>query len=103
MISRLEEVIAKAEVFFKQVVVPELITGDVKRGMQDVATITAMSRANDRTEKTQPDFPCGKCGLEHPGKFNEMSVGCDSCNHWFDWQCVNLTGKETFLKVENVK
>ena len=44
--------------------------------------MTAMSHANDGTE----NFPCGKCCLacpEEPEEFNEMSVGCDSCNHWF--------------------
>ena len=39
----LEEAVAKAEVFFKQGVLPELITGDVKRRMQDVAEMTALS------------------------------------------------------------
>jgi len=101
----LEEAVAKAEVFFRLVVVPELVTGNVKKAMQDVAAMTATSHADDSTEKTQPDFPCGKCGLEcpeEPNEFNEMSVGCDGCNLWFHWQCVNLTGKEAFLEDQNV-
>lgn len=92
----LEEVVAKAELFFKEVVVPELITGNVKKSMQDVAAMTATSHADDSTEKTQLDFPCGKCGLEcpkEPKDFHEMSAGCESCILWLHWQRVNLTGK----------
>ena len=101
----LEEAVAKAEVFFRLVVVPDLITGNVEKAMQDGTAMTKTSHADDSTEKTQPDFPCGKCGLEcpeEPNDFNEMSVGCDGCNLWFHWQCVNLTGKEAFLEEQNV-
>ena len=49
-----------------------------EKTMQDVAVMTTTSHADDSTEKTQPDFPCGKCDLE--------------CL-WFHWQCVNLAGK----------
>ena len=83
----------------------ELITGNVKKAMQDVAAMATTCHPHDSTVKTKPDFPCGKCGLEwpeEPKEFNEMSVGCDGCNLWFHWKCVNLTGKETFLKEQNV-
>ncbi len=99
----LEEVVGKAEIFFRKVVVPELMTGNVRKTMQDAAN--SSSPAEVGTEETQPDFPCGKCCLpcpEEPEEFNEMSVGCDSCNQWFHWQCVNLTGNETFLKEQNI-
>ena len=58
----LEEAVAKAEVFFRLVVVPDLITGNVEKAMQDGTAMTKTSHADDSTEKTQPDFPCGKCG-----------------------------------------
>ena len=99
-----EEVVAKAELFFMKVVVPEHMTGDVKKTMQDAAISTSLTEVG--TEETQPaDFPSGKCGLqclEEPKEFKEMSIGCDSCNQWFHWQCVNLTGNENFLNEQNI-
>ena len=76
----LEEAMAKAEVFFKQVVLPELMTGHVKKAMKDACT--ACSVAGDE-EKGEPEFPCGKCGREcpeEPKEIKEMSIGCDRCN-----------------------
>lgn len=39
----LEEVVAKAELFFRKVVVPELMTGEVKKTMQDAAISTSLA------------------------------------------------------------
>ena len=97
----LEEAMAKAEVFFKQVVLPELMTGHVKKAMQDASTACSVA---DGEEKGEPEFPCGKCGIEcpeEPNEFKEMSIGCDRCNQWFHWQCVELTGEEAVLEDQN--
>jgi len=78
----LEGAVPKAEVFFKHVVVPEIITGNVKNQCKMwLQCRTGTSHADDGTEGTQPDFPCGKCNLECPEEakeFNEiMSAGCE--------------------------
>lgn len=79
------------------------MTGDVKKTMQVAAILSSLAEVG--TEETQPDFPCTKCGLscpQEPDEFNKMSVGCDSYNQWFHWQCVNLTGNETYLNEQNI-
>ena len=98
----LEEAVVKAHLFFKEVVVPELLTGSVKKSMAMTATCDSepvMSNYIGTTESVV-DFPCGKCGaecLEEPKESKEMSIGCDCCDKWFHWQCANITGSECFI------
>ena len=98
----LEDAVVKAKVFFREVVLPELLTGNIKKGLDAATTCTSHPCMNNDicTEESEVDFPCGKCGLEclgEPVEFNELSIGCDFCNQWFHWQCTRLTGNESFL------
>ncbi|KAK3102031.1 hypothetical protein FSP39_008246 [Pinctada imbricata] len=43
------------------------------------------------------DYICTKACEEHPNQMSDQSIGCDKCDRWFHYGCVNLTGKEAFL------
>ena len=58
-----------------------------------------------KSKANAPEYPCGKCAKEcidiatcKKTKFEDFSVQCDKCTQWYHYICVNLTGKETFLK-----
>ena len=56
-------------------------------------------------EKTNPpeeqlQYICGVCGLpctDNPASEAELSIGCDSCEEWYHYPCIGLTGSEPFL------
>ena len=90
----------KTHVFFKEVVVPELLTGSVKKGMAMTAVCEPVMNNGIGTKESVVDFPCGKCGakcIEEPKECKEMSIGCDCCEEWLHWQCVNITGNECYV------
>ena len=62
----LEDAVVKAKVFFREVVLPELLTGNIKKGLDAATTCTSHPCMNNDicTEESEVDFPCGKCGLE---------------------------------------
>jgi len=98
----LEEAVAKADVFFKKVIVPELLTGNIKKIMESATTCASQTSASHDMywEESEETICCGVCASqcpEEPKEFNEMSIGCDRCNKWFHWQCVNVTGNESFI------
>ena len=48
----------------------------------------------------QTIYKCGVCQnecVDSPKTADEDSIGCDSCELWFHYPCVGLTGKEPFL------
>lgn len=54
----LEEVVMKARVFFKEVVVPGLLTGSVKKGMAMTAMCEPVVNNDIGTKESVVDFIC---------------------------------------------
>jgi len=51
-------------------------------------------------------YTCQECETvleEEPSDFEKQSIGCDGCDKWFHYKCVNIKGDETFLKRKNSK
>ena len=45
---------------------------------------------------------CANTCEDEPASKEHESVGCDKCNCWFHFQCVNLTGEEGLLETKKV-
>lgn len=112
----MEETIEKAQVFFKSVVAPELLYGELKKKMESTESssdgVVPPTTENDPIVTDEPvvssvvDFMCLVCHkecIDEPVNFNDMSVCCDFCKQWFHWVCVGLKGTETFLKRQHLK
>ncbi|KAL3841440.1 hypothetical protein ACJMK2_019590 [Sinanodonta woodiana] len=59
------------------------------------------SRALKRKSGISTSFQCSICKREcvdNPPISTEYSIACDSCNLWFHFVCVGLTGNEEFIK-----
>lgn len=83
-----EEVVMKVYVFFKEVVVLELLIGSVKKGMVMIVMCELVVNNDIGIKESVVDFFCGKCGVECFEEFKEckeMSIGCDCCDKWFYW------------------
>ena len=58
-----------------------------------------------KIKETSIKFPCGQCGKKcidvesvWDPKFEDFSVGCDNCNKWYNYICVDLDGNEPELQ-----
>jgi hypothetical protein len=59
---------------------------------------------SDLLTEDEPVYVCPVCDNiceEEPLDQEGESIGCDKCNLWFHYGCVNLTGNEQFLKESN--
>ena len=108
----MEETIEKAKVFFKSVVVPELLTGKLR---EEIDTGSTLCRTEDLlpgvTQQPVPsssdnNYVCRVCCqtcVDEPAEFRERSVSCDCCQEWFHWVCVGLKGTEPFLSNQKLQ
>lgn len=95
----------KLEIFFKNGIVPELVTRAVENDVRNRAVKKTMDSmlATLESSNTTPgtEYPCGVCGevcLDEPIDTNEYSICCDNCDRWFHYICAGIQGDETFLK-----
>jgi hypothetical protein len=77
------------------------------------AKITALGQSSEKKRKVTGEQQaavesdsCGVCDLVcewEPATVEFESIACDTCNGWYHYKCVNLTGGEAFLKRKSVK
>lgn len=123
----LEELVDKATLVFKTIILPELTHGHLKKKMDEAKEQeSAHQRSILTTSTVEPDtsvaadvpqdtatpsssaveFACSICKTEcidEPDLFEDMSIYCDLCTKWFHWVCVKVTGTEKFLKRKTLK
>ena len=63
------------------------------------------SSEKENSVKLSIEYPCGKCGSEcidiankKHALFEDFSVQCDTCDLWYHYVCLKLTGKEPELQ-----
>jgi hypothetical protein len=115
----MEDVVSKCIVIFKHVIVPELITGAVRKSLEHSEIDNSVNQmSNCEVVDTPPQFfeaeavssaaeyvckVCSKECIDGPKFFSQMSIFCDYCNNWFHWKCVHVKGTEKFLKKKSLK
>ena len=113
----MEDVVEKATLVFKKIIIPELLEGLVKKNMSkdsnnnvDTSDPTIIDivacGGSDNTHTSATEYPCKVCKrecIEEPFADTDMSILCDKCDNWFHWVCVRINGKERFLKSETLK
>ena len=64
-------------------------------------TVPRAAATSSTAAAASASYICSICANpceDEPASKEHESVGCDKCNCWFHFQCVNLTGEEDFLK-----
>ena len=97
----------KLEFFFCKGILQELET----KVVQDTVVCRAVRKTMDEMltklehatmdSKPSVEYPCGVCGdacEDSPADFEYNSIGCDNCQRWFHYICVDISGHEKFLK-----
>ena len=101
----LQSIIPKLEFFFSYAVVPEVLSTKVqdivvKNAVQGVlnAMLIKLEKATETIGSIS--YPCGTCGLiceDDPADSKDESIGCDTCQLWYHYLCVGLTGSESVV------
>ena len=102
----MEDAVEKAKIFFKSIVVPELMHGELKKKLESIDLSNEVTSSDlEETEATLTssvvNYMCHVCHkecIDKPVNINDMSVYCDLCKDWFHWVCVGLKGTETVSK-----
>lgn len=104
----MEEVVKKCVTFFEKIVVPELLSGQLLKELQEKEVSSAMSTVlvPGPPAVSASEYICSTCTkecVEEPSVFEEMSINCDYCSGWFHWVCVQVKGREKFLSKQSLK
>ena len=95
--------------YFTKINISELIKKYLDEVVQKAKSVQLRHSVNFTENKKDIikdiKYPCGVCfkeceeieTLRRP-KFSDFSVECSTCNKWFHYQCVQLSGSETFLQ-----
>ena len=70
------------------------------KGKYTKKVISTKSKKSMDVEETEGIYICPVCDNiceEEPVDREGESIGCDKCDKWYHYGCVNLTGVEEFL------
>ena len=62
---------------------------------------TGKQQAKETEQAKNIEYRCGLCGelvKEEPEDESGQSIGCDNCDTWYHYGCLNISGNERFLK-----
>ena len=87
----MEDAVEKGKIFFKSIVVPELLHGELRKKLESLDLSHEVASSDlEETEATLAssvvNYMCHVCHkecIDKPFNINDMSVCCDLCKDWF--------------------